>query len=220
MPQVLRTRTPTGSPERSRSLRRESPLTIRYRNSRSPTKSPKRNPERRRSTLVGMSGAIPSLSRSNSLQRIHSMESFTTGSSPTNSNSGSPLKNLVDNMNNMERLSPLRRKHNYSPMRRSQSPTRSSPTPGSPIHAVSNNISFTFFEEEAGDRVSILNEYSGRNVLSAPIDHENRDPSGVDKMNNRQDKRTGFVFKELNSDLFKGSITDPKTNQTIYLDEK
>ncbi|CAL9736512.1 hypothetical protein MOSE0_K01310 [Monosporozyma servazzii] len=214
MSQIYVARTPNGSPERSRSPRRESPLTMRYRNSRSPSKSPTRNHERRRSTLMGMSGTIPPLSRSNSLHQIHSAGSYSTGSPTTNSNSGSPLKNLVDNMNYVERMSPLRRKLTYSP-------TRCSPTSRSPIRAVEkNNISFTFFEEEAGDRAATLSKYSARNVLNTPLSHENVDPSGMETKNNCQTRRSGVVFKELNRHTFRGSITDPKTNETIYLDEK
>lgn len=163
---------------------------------------------------MGSNGTIPMLSRSNSLQQIPSGGSFTTGSPSSHSNSGSPLKNLVDNMDNIEKLSPLRKRLTYSP-------TRYSPTPRSPIRAVEkNNISFTFFEEEDDERVSILGKYSGRNPLNAPLDHENTDPSETKTKASYQTRSHAGVFKELNRHAFKGSITDPKTNETIYLDEK
>lgn len=222
MSQLLTMKTPNDSPERNVLSRRESPISMRYGLGRSPTKSPtrRRSPTRRKS-LLGGGGSIPTLSRSNSLQgfqRMNQMTGCSVGSSPVNSNSGSPLK-----------MSLVAGSEGLCPLRRSYSPTRSSPP--SPLRRMErrsrcdngDTVPFTFFEgtEDVKDSI-IRDEYSKPQVLSLPlINDENIDPNTTGKSNNQPNivvRNGGSAFQELSSEEFIGSITDPKTNETIYLD--
>lgn len=234
MSQVIETRTPTGSPTKSPfkriSHRNSSPIIVKPTLLRkSPLKFSARctsidKETRRKYIFTGNANdeSISILNRSDSLQTMNIININTNrshSSTPVRSNSGSPLKNLINNLSEYERSSPLRRK--TFPYSNSKDKSEESNDIVLPV----DDIAFSFYEESQSDRERILEQYSTKNTMTATQgDQENlipdNGPINIKKRISQNGDTDRTIFKELTSKEYRGSITDPKTDKTIYLYQK
>ncbi|KAK5963050.1 uncharacterized protein PWA37_004750 [Arxiozyma heterogenica] len=228
MSQILEARTPTGSPKKSPFKpvypRNSSPIAGKYNFiKRSPLNFSTRcvaidEDARRKSVFMSnvRNDSISILSGSTSVQNVNINANKSRSSSPIRSNSGSPLKNLVNSLNGYERSSPLRRNKSvyFSPMDQSNE--------SSDNNSVLDNIPFPFYEESQSDREAVLEQYfTKKTTTETLIDQENVSPNdNVTKINRKKSLNHDLnrsVFNELTSKEYEGSITDPKTEKIIYL---
>lgn len=231
MSQILEARTPTGSPKKSPFKpvypRNSSPIAGKYNFiKKSPLNFSTRcvaidEDARRKSVFMSnvRNDSILILSRPNSVQNVNIINinaNKSYSSSPIRSNSGSPLKNLVNSLNKYEKSSPLRRNKSvyFSPKAQSNE--------SSDNNSILDNIPFSFYEESQSDREAVLEQYfTKKTTAETLIDQENVSPNNNltkivrKKSLNRDVNRS--VFNELTSGEYEGSITDPKTEKIIYL---
>lgn len=234
MSQSIDTRTPTGSPKKSPFKpiypRNTSPKALRQDLIRqSPLKFSTRctiiNKETRRKSMFSSNvknDPVSLLSRSNSLQNMTVINMNTNrsqSSSSVCSNSDSPLKNLVNDLNEYERSSPLRRS------------TSSYFSLGKQFNGNNDgnfsfdNIPFSFYEESQSDREAVVEQYLSKSTITEnQIGQENVSPDASPTKIIRKKPQSRYidrtVFKELTSKEYGGSITDPKTEKTICLHPK